>query len=455
MSDAPIRRAPLSGRLLPVLAAAMLAFATTLPWGGSVGTSRESAVFEAVLRHLRGSCVEDVDVERLAWRGIDDMVRRVDPYNHYVPPGEYATYMHRNEGIYVGIGVVFRIEEKAPVVRAVFPAGPAARAGLRRGDRILAVSGEPTEGMERDRILQAIRGPQGSLVELLVASGDAAPRSVLVERRDIQTPSVFGARILDPERGIGLVRMSQFQNHTADEFVEALRNLRAAGMASLVLDLRENTGGFFEEAIRVANLFIPEGVIVITRGRDGESTSRRHEAKPDAVFPPPAFPLVIIIDGNTASAAEIVAGAVQDAARRRGILVGTRSYGKGSVQTILPLLGDPERFGAVKLTTRRYYTPSGRSLSQTATHEGGLVPDVHVAEPADFAKRYEDWIDRELLDRIDAATEVIRDDPLDIAADPMLAEAVACLRDPARYEEIRRRAPPGPEPRTPAEEPAE
>ncbi|MBN1417489.1 MAG: S41 family peptidase [Planctomycetes bacterium] len=455
MIDVPDRPRRLAAWVLPIFLAAALSAATTVPWGSEAGTSREAAVFEAVLRNLQNAYVEEVEVEPLAWRGLDDMVRRVDPYNRYVPPGEFSGFMHRNEGIYGGIGVVFRIEQNIPVVTAVVTDGPAARAGVRRGDRILAVGGAPTEDMDRERILQAIRGLQGSLVELRVAGPGEAPRTVVLERQDIQIPSVFGARILDPDRGIGLVRMSQFQNRTADEFADALRNLRAAGMASLILDLRDNTGGFLEEAIRVANLLIPEGVIVSTRGRKEASEARRYEAKPDAAFPPPIFPLVILIDGNTASAAEIVAGAVQDSAHRRGVLVGSRSYGKGSVQTIFPLLGDPERYGAVKLTTRRYYTPSGRSLSPTAESEGGLVPDAVVPAPADFPERYAEWIDRELLRRIDAPTAVIADDPLDIASDPALSEAVALLRDPSRYEEVLHRTPPGPEPRRPREEPPE
>lgn len=295
----------------------------------------------------------------------------LDRYTTCLTPQRLKDVYAVIDGEFVGIGVELRHNDRRELeIVDVLPASPALRAGLRPGDVILAIDDVPVEGESLDESANRLQGALGTEVRLLVRrSGQAEPLRVRLTRAHIEVPSVEEAVILSPAEGVGYVRITSFQRTTHRELLEAIQTLRAQGMRVLILDLRGNPGGLLTAAVDVADLFLQSGIIVSTSGR-GSGQSWTYWARPGDTL---ALPLVVLVDGESASASEIVAGALKD--HHRAVIVGERTYGKGTVQSILPLKTVE---AGIRLTTAEFLSPSGKPYSHR-----GVEPDIAVADEAE------------------------------------------------------------------------
>ncbi len=315
--------------------------------------------------------VDTTDLERTSVQAIVDKLG--DPYTDYLDPDELEALREHNDGAYFGVGLQVAQRDKAIVVTHVFDDSPASRARILAGDRLVSVGGTPTEGRSLEAVVGDIRGPEGSTVTLGVATGSQPAREVDLTRARIRVPSVTSRMIEKGGVKVGYVRLTQFTRGSADALRDAVQGLRDKGAKGLVFDLRGDPGGLVSEAVGVAEVFLPDGAtVVVTQGLH----SPRHVYRTDAQPVAGDLPVAILVDRNSASASEIVSGALRDA--KRAQLVGERTFGKALVQSTV-LLRDG---GALKLTTARYLTPSGYDLAKR-----GLPPDVKVADdpktPAD------------------------------------------------------------------------
>ncbi|MCO6455947.1 MAG: S41 family peptidase [Pirellulaceae bacterium] len=288
----------------------------------------------------------------------------LDMYSAFLTPHQLDDLFSQIEGNFVGLGVELKLEPRELLVVHVIPGGPAAQAGILSGDRIVAVNGHSTETLGSEGAADRLKGPEGSTVQVTIRRADAADLVVQVTRKRVEVPSVDGARLLDPQLGVAYLRLTSFQKTTSRDVDTALWSLYRQGMRILIMDLRGNPGGLLNAAVEVADKFVTDGTLVSTRGR-----SRRedfdYQAHRVGTW---RVPLIVLIDGDSASASEIFAAAIQD--HGRGTVVGQRSYGKGSVQGIFPL--NSSRAG-VRLTTAKFYAPSGRPISLQ-----GVQPHVAV-----------------------------------------------------------------------------
>jgi carboxyl-terminal processing protease len=291
----------------------------------------------------------------------------LDEYSAFLTTGQLEDLYAQIEGNFVGLGVELKSAPDGLLVVHVIPASPAQRAGIRPGDHLVGVGGRSLGGMSVDEAAHLLQGPEGSLATLAVARGPGAARAVTVRREHVEVPSIEEAAIVDAA-GIARIKLTSFQKTTAADLQAALRRLDAAGMRALVLDLRGNPGGLLSAAVDVADLFLDRGLVVATRGRSPEEDFNYTAGRPGTW----RMPLVILIDGDSASSSEILAGAIRD--HRRGTIVGSRSYGKGSIQGIFPL----ETAGVgMRLTTAKFFSPRGLPYSGV-----GVEPDVPVVTAA-------------------------------------------------------------------------
>lgn len=320
-------------------------------------------VFVETLDRIRSHYVEPIDDETLLEDAIEGMVQRLDPHSSYLTGDAYAALQEATEGVFGGIGVEILEEEGRLKVVAPIDGTPAAEAGLRPGDWIEAVDGERTAVVGTETALGALRGEIGEPVTLTLRRPSQDDSfTVTLTRALIDIPSI-SHRWLVP--GLAYLRITQFQTHTGEDLRATLETLKSEqAVTGLVLDLRNNPGGVLQSGVAVADAFLDEGLIVETRGR-GAGANERYEAQSGDLTD--GAPMVVLINEGTASASEIVAGALQD--HGRGLLLGQRSFGKGSVQTLMPL----SETRALKITTARYYTPSGRSIQAQ-----GIAPDLQA-----------------------------------------------------------------------------
>ena len=296
----------------------------------------------------------------------------LDEYSAFLTTGQLDDLYSQIEGNFVGLGVELKSAADGLLVVHVIPASPAARAGVRAGDHLVGVGGRSIGGLSVDEAAHLLQGPEGSLVTLAILRAPAPARAVTVRREHVEVPSIEDVRMLDTTAGIAALKLSSFQKTTAADLEAALRRLDAAGMRSLVIDLRGNPGGLLSAAVDVADLFLERGLVVATRGRSPDEDFNYSAGRPGTW----RMPLVVVIDGDSASSSEIFAGAIRDHAR--GTIVGSRSYGKGSVQGIFPL--DAAGVG-MRLTTAKFFSPKGLPYSGV-----GVEPDVPVhtvARPVD------------------------------------------------------------------------
>ncbi|HYO47921.1 MAG TPA: S41 family peptidase [Gemmatimonadota bacterium] len=302
--------------------------------------------------------VDSIPSDSLYMRALNGMLLSLDPYSQLLSPKDYEDLQIHTQGNYEGLGIRIDVVDQVLTVISPIEGTPAYKAGLLPGDRIVIVDGIPTKGWSEEKAVQELRGPRGSEVILSIArEGLDELFEVTIERRPISLSAVPYAFML--KEGIGYVRFTQFSEHGRDEIREAVRKLEKEGMRSLVLDLRDNPGGLLDQAIEVTDLFLPRGAeIVATRGRMSES-DRVYNARDNDDFS--VHPMIVLVNRASASASEIVSGALQD--HDRALLVGQSTWGKGLVQSLFPL--DDGYF--LKLTTARYYTPSGRSIQRDET----------------------------------------------------------------------------------------
>lgn len=295
----------------------------------------------------------------------------LDDYTIYLTPDKLDDLFAVIDGNFVGLGVELKEDPQGLRLVGVISGGPAAEAGLKIGDRITSIANERLAGLSLDEAASKLQGPEGTALELTILDEKGHSRSIRLIRREVEVRSVSQAKIVDPTAQIGYIQLDGFQKNTIAEMKQAIEALENQGMRVLVLDLRGNPGGLLDVAIEMADEFLDGGVIVSTRGRAAHQ-SAIYRADPGVSW---AMPLVVLIDHDSASASEILAGALKD--NGRAVVLGETSYGKGSVQSIFPLRGAP---AGLKLTTAKFYSPKNLSYS-----ERGVVPDVRVhlaARPA-------------------------------------------------------------------------
>jgi carboxyl-terminal processing protease len=320
-------------------------------------TAYEGAqLYESVFRRVQNDYVDPVSDSALYVKSVDGMLYELrDPYSTFLPPDRFARLNESTSGNYAGLGVEVDLRDGWLIVVAPLPGGPAERAGLQPGDRITEIAGRPTKGWTNEEASKLLRGRPGTLVSLKIERpGVAMPLEFRLERSTIHQSAVRRVSLLGD--GVGYVDLKAFSDSTAKELSGAVNTLLSRGMKTLVLDLRTNPGGLLTQGVRVSDLFLNQGQrIVSMRGRLPE-TNRDYADTAQQKWP--NLPLLVLVDGRSASAAEIVAGALQD--HDRAVIVGTPTYGKGSAQSVIPF-GDQ---GGLKITTARWFTPVGRSITR-------------------------------------------------------------------------------------------
>jgi carboxyl-terminal processing protease len=326
-------------------------------------------LFGDIFERIRGQYVEDVDSEKLIEAAINGMLTSLDPHSSYLSSDDFADMQVQTRGEFGGLGIEVSQEEGYVKVVSPMDGTPADEAGVEAGDFITAVDGESTLGLTLDDAVDMMRGPVGSeIIITIVREGVQDPFDISIIRDTIKLVAVR-SRVVG---NVAVLRITTFNEQTfsglQDELAKSVEELGGMdNVTGFVIDLRNNPGGLLNQAIDVSDAFLEQGEIVSTRGRAASDGERFNATAGDLAA---GKPVVVLINGGSASASEIVAGALQD--HRRAIVVGTKSFGKGSVQTLIPLRGD----GAMRLTTARYYTPSGRSIQAL-----GVAPDIVVNQP--------------------------------------------------------------------------
>lgn len=331
------------------------------------GSDYESIeLFTDVMSIVKKSYVEEVDTKKLVYGAINGMLSSLDPHSSFMSPDSYKEMKIDTKGAFGGLGIEISIKDGVLTVISPIEDTPAFKAGIKSGDMILKIDDKFTKDLNINDAVKRMRGLKGSKVVLtIMRDGFDKPKEFPLVRDIIQVKSV---RFHLMEGGLGYVRIAQFQEKTDDDLSKALKSMQEeykSELKGLVLDLRNDPGGLLDQAVRVADHFVPDGqMIVYTEGREKDSKMQFTAKKGGKE---PGYPVVVIINGGSASASEIVAGALQD--HKRAIILGTQSFGKGSVQTIIPLSDD----SGLRLTTARYYTPKGRSIQAK-----GITPDILV-----------------------------------------------------------------------------
>ena len=359
-------------RLLVVclFAAGITPVVTAIAMQREGGAAPDLGLLAGVIQLVQRDYVHPVGSDELTKDALKGMLNRLDPHSDYMDEQEFKQSQADIAGKFGGLGM--QISEQDGIAKVISPidSTPAAHAGIQPGDEIALIDHSSTQGMALRKVVGLLRGDPGSTVTLTISRGKQAPFDVTLTRQIIRVESVKSK--LEPN-GIGYIRISQFGGDTADGFKQAIDNLKrdANGRINgLVLDLRDDPGGLLSAAVDVSGDLLDGGSVVSIHGRRAsEDETFKVSAKGDMLS---GIPVVVLINGASASASEIVAGALQD--RHRATVMGTQSFGKGSVQTIIPL----KRYGAVRLTTALYYTPSGRSIQ-----DEGIAPDVVVDAPKD------------------------------------------------------------------------
>ena len=337
----------------------------------STDTYRQLNLFGDVFERVKNDYVREVKDAELVESAINGMLMALDPHSSYLNPKNFSDMQVSTRGEYGGLGLEVTMEDGLVKVISPMDGTPAARAGIKTGDLIATIDGMQIQGLTLSEAVDKMRGPVNSQIKLtILRKGEKKPLDVTITRAIIRVESVRWKQ----EGDIAYIRITTFNEQTEDGLENAVNQTKAkigSKLRGIVLDLRSNPGGLLDQAIAVSDAFLDQGEIVSTRGRRAGDT-QRYNARSGQIFS--SVPVVVIVNEGSASASEIVAGALQDQKRAR--VVGTRSFGKGSVQTVIPLSGGVD--GALRLTTAKYYTPSGRSIQAT-----GIDPDILVEQKAE------------------------------------------------------------------------
>ena len=329
-------------------------------------TFKSLDLFSRVFEQVRENYVEEVSEKELIEAAIGGMLRSLDPHSTYLGEDDFAAMRTQTKGEFGGLGIEVTMENGYVKVVSPIDETPAYRVGLKAGDYITHLDGESVQGLSLDEAVDRMRGLVGEDIKLTIVREGVEPFDVTITRDKIKIRSV---RQRVENGNVGYIRISSFNEQTQPGLDKAIKRLTEEsenGLSGYVLDLRNNPGGLLNQAISVSDTFLDQGLIVFTRGRDKQNAQEFRASRGDSIN---GLPLVVLINGGSASASEIVAGALQD--HGRAIILGTDTFGKGSVQSVIPLTGT----AAIKLTTQRYYTPSGRSIQAK-----GIVPDIAVEQ---------------------------------------------------------------------------
>ena len=347
----------------------VLTMAAVTLWGGRAisagGDYSELKIFTEVLQTVKADYVRQADTKKLIYSAIKGMIGSLDPHSGFMTPDEYKEMQVDTSGQFGGLGIEIGVKDGTLTVISPIEGTPAFKAGIKPGDRIVKIDGQPTGTMTLMDAVKKMRGPKGTSVTLSIwREGFKTTRDFKIVRAIIKVKSVKW-KVVDKQAGIGYIKLIEFQEKSAAQLAGALKQLKAAGVHSLVLDLRNNPGGLLNSAVDVASQFLPKGKLVVSiKGRTGPGTDfNTTDTYPRHVH----MPMVVLVNQGSASAAEIVSGALKD--WHRAVIMGTRTFGKGSVQTVIPFSDG----SALRLTAAMYYTPSGVSIQDT-----GITPDIVV-----------------------------------------------------------------------------
>ena len=333
-------------------------------------TYKNLEVFANILSIIQQNYVDDIDTQDTIEGAIKGMLTSLDPHSSFMKPDDYKELQVETSGSFSGIGIEITINDDMLTVVSPIEDTPAFKAGIQAGDRIIKIEGESTREMSLAEAVKKLRGQKGSEVAISIHREGWADLQEFIIIRDVIPIHSVRSSVLEP--GYGYIRITNFQRNTAQDLQNSLDGLVKEGTRKgLVLDLRNNPGGLLDSSIKIVDIFLDEGIIVSTKGRikDQNMEFSAHSGGPEY-----NFPIVILINGGTASASEIVAGALQD--HKRALILGTQSFGKGSVQTIIPMADG----AGLRLTTARYYTPSGTSIQATGITPDVLVPKITATE---------------------------------------------------------------------------
>ena len=361
---------PKSGRHWLVIAALICAFmvmgtyqAHQIASAREDGTYEQLKIFGSVLDLVQRNYVEEIPPKKLIYGAVQGMLKSLDPHSSFMKPEDYKELQIETKGSFTGIGIEISLKDGILTVVSPIEGTPAYKAGLKANDKILKIDDKITKNMTLIEAVKLLRGAKGTDVTISIYREGWRRLKDITLTRDVIPIKSVRSRML--EEGYGYMRVSNFQNKTTFELKKALRELeKGKGLKGLVLDLRNNPGGLLDQAVKVADVFLEKGLVVYTDGRI-EEQKMRFEAHPNKHHHD--YPIAVLVNEGSASASEIVAGALQD--HKRAIILGVQTFGKGSVQTIIPL----EDGSAVRLTTARYYTPNGRSIQAK-----GIEPDIEV-----------------------------------------------------------------------------
>ena len=360
---------------LCVLAGSLLAWNYSTVTATTQDTYESLEAFSKILSLVQENYVEEVDSQKAIEGAIKGMLTTLDPHSSYMKPEDFKELQVETQGSFTGIGIEITMKDNILTVVSPIEGTPAFAKGLKAGDKIVKIGEEPTQDMSLMEAVKRLRGPKGSEVTISIHRKGWADLKEITLIRDIIPIHSVKSKLLEP--GYPYIRIINFQAQTTTDFKKALSDLEKQGkIKGLIVDLRNNPGGLLDQSVKVADIFIDEGVIVSTKGRIKEQNSMFYARDNNAKY---KFPVVVLVNEGSASASEIVAGALQD--HKKAVIIGAQTFGKGSVQTIIPM----DSGAGLRLTTARYYTPSGRSIQAT-----GITPDIIVPSPASLTVEHDE-----------------------------------------------------------------
>jgi len=389
---------------------------------------KQLELFSDALSLVQADYVEQPEAKQLIYGALKGMLSTLDPYSQFLDPDSYNELKIETEGQFGGLGIEITIKDDLLTIITPIDDTPAFNAGLKAGDRIVKIDGQITRGITLIEAVKKLRGKPGTSVALTVLrEGENELKDITVVRDIIKIQSVRGAEMLDDH--IGYIRLSDFRENTPVDLQAALDRLKAEQMSGLILDLRNNPGGLLDVAVTAAELFLDKQQLIVTTKGRLRSQNLEFRSRRDGVLQ--QMPVVVLLNEGSASASEILAGAIQD--HHRGIILGTKSHGKASVQTIFPLKDG----SALRLTTSKYFTPDGRSI-----HGEGIMPDVVVPfEPPAKSEKENEKDTKEIFDNVEHPEEQPEGKPK-LALDNQLARAVDLLKGIKVYQAARKTATP-------------